>query len=189
MCWLMFMGRGVTQAVRVVLGALMPFIAVDLDLDHQEKGTVASRLRCGLHVHAGAGGWAARPVRRAGSYFLALGSLGMGATCIPWSADLFGANGLSACLFVMGLCEGPSIRRWAHCWDDGSPRTNEARSRSPTLDLHRFDAHLRVAPPLATLYGWRTTMRLWAYACLLSTAGGVYATNGPDECIRALSEN
>ena len=40
MCWLMFMGRGVTQAVRVVLGALMPFIAADLDLDHQEKGTV-----------------------------------------------------------------------------------------------------------------------------------------------------
>ena len=40
MCWLMFMGRGVTQAVRVVLGALMPFIAADLNLDHQEKGTV-----------------------------------------------------------------------------------------------------------------------------------------------------
>ena len=28
-------------------------------------------------------------------------------------------------------------------------------------------------------------MRLWAYACLLSTAVWyVYATNGPDECIR-----
>ena len=58
------MGRGVTQAVRVVLGALMPFIAADLDLDHQRRGP--GRLRGGLHVHAGAGRLGRRQVRRAG---------------------------------------------------------------------------------------------------------------------------
>ena len=50
MCWLLFMGRGVTQAVRVVLGALMPFIAADLNLDHQEKGTVLAAFAAGYLV-------------------------------------------------------------------------------------------------------------------------------------------
>ena len=41
MCWLMFMGRGVTQAVRVVLGALMPFIAA---LSQCELGSSRARM-------------------------------------------------------------------------------------------------------------------------------------------------
>ena len=137
MCWLMFMGRGVTQAVRVVLGALMPFIAADLDLDHQEKGTVFAAFAAGYMCTQVLGGWAADRYGGRGPILLALGSLGMGAYCIPWSADLFGANGLSACLFVMGFVRVLRIRRWAHYWEDGSRRTNEARrSPSPILDLH-----------------------------------------------------
>ena len=62
MCWLMFMGRGVTQAVRVVLGALMPFIAADLELDHQEKGTVLAAFAAGYMCTQVLGGWAARTV-------------------------------------------------------------------------------------------------------------------------------
>ena len=187
MCWLMFMGRGVTQAVRVVLGALMPFIAADLNLDHQEKGTVLAAFAAGYMCTQVLGGWAADRYGGRGPILLALGSLGMGAYCIPWSADLFGANGLSACLFVMGLCEGPSYPSMGTLLGRWIP----AHERSKAVSISDTGSSLgsmltfAVAPPLATLYGWRTTMRLWAYACLLSTAVWyVYATNGPDECIR-----
>ena len=151
MCWLMFMGRGVTQAVRVVLGALMPFIAADLDLDHQRRDRI-SRLRCGLHVHAGAGGLGRTWHGGRGPILLALGSLGMGAYCIPWSADLFGANGLSACLFVMGLCEGPSYPSMGTLLGRWIPAHERSKAVSISDTGSSFGSMLTfaVAPPLAT---------------------------------------
>ena len=85
MCWLMFMGRGVTQAVRVVLGALMPFIAADLELDHQEKGTVFAAFAAG-YMCAQVLGAGPRTGTAGGVPFYCAWIFRNGCVLHPWSA-------------------------------------------------------------------------------------------------------
>jgi MFS family permease len=187
MCWLCFMGRGVTQAVRVVLGALMPYIATDLELDHKQKGTVLAAFAAGYMCTQVLGGYASDRYGGRGPILFAMGSLGFVFAVAPWCADTYGPNGLAGCLFVMGLCEGPSYPSMGTMLGRWIP----AHERSKAVSISDTGSSLgsmltfAIAPPLAALYGWRATMRMWAYSCLLSTAIWYkYATNGPDESLR-----
>lgn len=115
MCWLCFMGRGVTQAVRVVLGALMPYIATDLELDHKQKGTVLAAFAAGYMCTQVLGGYASDRYGGRGPILLPWGAL---ASCSPWRPGAqirMDRTAWRAACSSWGYVKGRVTPRWARC--------------------------------------------------------------------------
>mmetsp|Transcript_24282 Transcript_24282/g.74936 ORF Transcript_24282/g.74936 Transcript_24282/m.74936 type:complete len:532 (+) Transcript_24282:64-1659(+) len=191
MCWLLFLTRGVCQANRVLLGALMPYLSEEVRMSSQEKGSILAAFSTGYMLTQVIGGAASDAFGGKILTSIAITSMSLGSLV---AAPLLKAGGLHLfwfCYFFMGLAEGPSypttgsiMSKWVPAHERGAA-LSIVDTGSSVASMVTF----AVAPLLAARYGWR-----FAFHCFGSVSFAIcalwmhFSANRPAESVRVSPE-
>ncbi|KAJ1450660.1 major facilitator superfamily domain-containing protein, partial [Pelagophyceae sp. CCMP2097] len=181
-CWLLSASRALCQANRVLFGALLPFIANDLQMTAAQKGSALSAFAGGYALTQVAGGVA---TDRFGAYPLivfATAVMSLGTLLAPAALN----KDLSTfCLlsFATGLADGTTfpaaaaaLARWVPMHERGSA-VAIVDSGGSLGTMFVFS----IAPLLAANYGWRFAFRfVGLLSCAVTLAYACFAASGPD---------
>mmetsp|Transcript_9580 Transcript_9580/g.30667 ORF Transcript_9580/g.30667 Transcript_9580/m.30667 type:complete len:491 (-) Transcript_9580:75-1547(-) len=187
LCWLLFLARGVCQANRVLLGALMPFLSADVEMTSQEKGSVLAAFSTGYMLTQVLGGSLAD---RFGGYLLVLlaittMSFGSVVAASLLSASPAGLGPFWLCYFMMGLAEGPSYPTAGSILSKWIPPAERGAAMS-IVDTGTSIASMctfSLSPLLATTFGWQVAFRCFGYASLaICGLWAAFASNTPRDC-------
>ena len=191
MCWLLFLARGVCQANRVLLGALMPYLSSEVSMSSQEKGSILAAFSTGYMLTQVIGGAASD---RFGGKLLTLFAIIMMSLGSLAAAPLLTLGGLQpfwCCYFLMGLAEGPSYPTTGSMLSKWIP-SHERGAAISIVDTGSSVASMLTfafAPYFASRYGWRMAFHTFGGFSLVICAIFAYAAaNKPAENSRVSVE-
>ncbi|KAJ8614563.1 hypothetical protein CTAYLR_004076 [Chrysophaeum taylorii] len=184
-CWLLFLSRGVCQANRVLLGALMPFVSADVEMTSQEKGSVLAAFATGYMMTQVLGGSAADRFGGKLLVLFAITTMSLGSLVAPSLMTVWGLQPFWCCYFLMGLAEGPSypttgsmLSKWIPVHERGAAMSI-VDTGSSIASMLTFSC----APLLATSFGWQFAFRIFGYVSLaICGLWAVFASNNPRDC-------
>mmetsp|Transcript_16112 Transcript_16112/g.52437 ORF Transcript_16112/g.52437 Transcript_16112/m.52437 type:complete len:576 (+) Transcript_16112:87-1814(+) len=191
MCWLLFLSRGVCQANRVLLGAVMPYLSAEMRLSSQEKGSILAAFSTGYMLTQVIGGTASDAFGGKLLVLFAITVMSLGSLA---AGPLLGRGGLElfwCCYFVMGLAEGPSypttgsmLSKWIPAHERGAAMSI-VDTGSSVASMLTF----ALAPLLAEAYGWRVAFHCFGGSSLLICGlWACVAANRPAESKRVSPE-
>eukprot|EP01049_Picozoa_sp_SAG25_P003780 SAG25_NODE_224_length_11578_cov_10.606325_7_plen_386_part_00 len=161
MVGLCFGARGVGQANRILLGAVMPVMVAELGFGTVDKGKLLGAFASGYALTQLIGGIAADRVGSKYILLLALLAVSLGSITAAFLGAPGGSIGaLWTCYFLMGLLEGPSYPALGSMLGQWFPKNEKARAASAADTGGSIGGLLALGagPIIAASFGWRAAL-------------------------------